>query len=58
MQRTPRWRNCGWRWMLRPLRAVYTTTMMQIANRVYSLAQEQNDSASLTKAFMALAATH
>jgi hypothetical protein len=30
---------------------------MQIAERVYSLAQEQNDSALLTKACLALAAT-
>jgi len=30
---------------------------MQIAKRVYSLAQEQNDSALLTKAYLALAAT-
>ena len=33
------------------------TATMQIAKRVYSLAQEQNDSALLIKAYMALAAT-
>jgi len=33
------------------------TATMQIANRIYSLAQEQNDSAPLIKAYMALAAT-
>jgi hypothetical protein len=33
------------------------TATMQIAQRIYSLAQEQNDSALLIKAYMALAAT-
>src|ERR1700739_2353856 len=33
------------------------TATKQIAKRVYSLAQEQNDSALLIKAYMALAAT-
>ncbi|MGA7882233.1 MAG: hypothetical protein WCD63_15325 [Terrimicrobiaceae bacterium] len=34
------------------------TATMQLANRVYSLAREQNDSGALLRAHMALAATH
>jgi predicted ATPase len=34
------------------------TTTMQLADKVYSLAREQNDSSALIKACMALAATH